>query len=230
MRALLRRGGVWHRGRGEFRRAGVLQGCLIALAVVAVLLIVAGIWVWFSWRGWAASGVKSMTQQAITQSQLPQDQKDRIIAKVNTVADDFKAGKITMKQMGEVFESLAASPLIPFAMVWGAEEQYIKPSALDEEGKAAAHRNMERFARGVFEKKIKEPAIEEVLDIISITNVSGQRQFKQTLTPEELNQFLEKVKAKADEAQIPDEPFVVDIAGELEKAIDEGLAKAAPPS
>ncbi len=45
----------------------------------------------------------------------------------------------------------------------------------------------------------------------------------QQLTDDELKAFLEKAKAKADAASIPDEPFEVNIADELEKAIDKVL-------
>lgn len=51
----------------------------------------------------------------------------------------------------------------------------------------------------------------------------GSEQLKERLTDAELKAFLEKAKEKADAANVPDEPFEVNIADELEKAIDKAL-------
>ncbi len=92
--------------------------------------------------------------QAIQQSQLPDDQKTRITKRVDGLADDFKNGKITFEDFGKVLEQIGDSPLLPLAMVYGAEEKYLKPSALSKEEKDAGVRSLQRLARGVAEKNI----------------------------------------------------------------------------
>ena len=82
---------------------------------------------------------------------------------------------------------------------------------------------MQRFARGAFEEKISKHELKELMKLISTTSADGQQQIKQQLTDAELNAFLEKAKGTADAAEVPDEPFEVNIADELEKAIDQAL-------
>ena len=50
---------------------------------------------------------------------------------------------------------------LPLAGVQVAKEQYIDGSPMTSEEKAAAERSLQRFARGIYEKKIK-PAEEQI--------------------------------------------------------------------
>ncbi|MGD9689978.1 MAG: hypothetical protein AB7K52_10035 [Phycisphaerales bacterium] len=205
------------------RRGGILQGCLIAGGIVLVIIIAIVIWVALSWKGWTADLIKLATEQTVQQSQLPAEQKTRITKRVGTLADDFKNGKITFEQLGSVMEQIADSPLLPLAMVSAAEDKYIKPSSLPAEEKAAASRAMQRFARGVAEKSISKDAIEMVTTPIKTVGPDGQSTLKQTVTDAELREFVSLMKSEADKANIPDEDFKVNIADELDKAIDKAL-------
>lgn len=213
------------RGLASARRGGALKGCLIALIVVVFLLLALGAWVAFSWRGWAAGWMEEGTRQMIAQSELPQDQKDRINTKVKSIADEFRAGKLTLEDMGRVLKHIGESPLMQVWMVALAEQQYVGPSSLSAEEKADARLTLQRFVRGSFEKKIKGAEIDQVLDMISTRKPGGGREFKPALSPEELAAFLSLAKQKADAAGVPDEPYQVNIADELEKAIDSALGR-----
>lgn len=213
--------------RTDPRRGGFLKGCLIALAVMAVIGILVGIYVAMHLKTWAAQAAKAVARSAVEQSQLSDDQKKRIVARIDSLADDFESDKITMEQMAQVFEEIGKSPLLHVAMVKAAEEKYIKPSALSAEEKAAGVRSLERLARGVHENSIPQEALQEVLDPIEATDANGQKQLKEQVTTDELKAFLAAAKKRADDAKVPDEAFTVDVAGELEKAIDRALSK--PP-
>lgn len=218
-----------HRSRLAARQGGLLKGCLIAFGVLAFLGLCAGIYVWMHWRGWAADAAKAGVRSAVQQSQLSEDQKSRIIKRIDSLANDFDSGKLSVDQMVDVLKQIGESPLLPLGMVKAAEEKYIKPSALTAEEKAGGVRSLQRMARGVYEKKIPNSAMEEVIAPIETTGTNGQKQLKDKVTTEELKTFLAAAKKKADDAAIPDEAYEVDVAAEIEKAIDKALGQAPAP-
>lgn len=205
-------------GRGV-RRGGLLQGCLIALVVIVVLLGVAGYFAYTNFRSFAAQAMQTQISAAIDKSQLPEDQKAGIKAEVQTLAQDFKDKKVTLEQLGQILEELTEGPILPIGGVALVEEKYIKTSAMTDEEKAASVRTLRRFARGLAEKKIQREVLNDVVKPIVNIKADGSWQFKETVTAQELQQFLDAVKTKADEAQIPDEDYVVDVAGEVRRAI-----------
>jgi|CXWL01.1.fsa_nt_gi hypothetical protein len=211
------------------RRGSMLKGCLIALAVLIGLLIIAGIVVALKWRSWTASFTNMVTEKAVTSSQLPQDQKDRIIARVKGVTEEFKAGKITVAQFGDVGKAIAEGPLLPLGVAWGVREKYFEKSELSAEEKAGGTRSIERFARGVAEKSIPMSALQGVMDPIMDNPSANKHELKASVTDDELRAFLANAKAKADEVKIPDEAYHINIADELDKAIDSALGKSPKP-
>jgi protein required for attachment to host cells len=85
--------------------------------------------------------------------------------------------------------------------------------------KDAAILTLQRFARGVHEKKIPKETIDDVVKPVADLMPNGRWKLKDKPTRMELDQFLENAKAKADEVMIPNEPFDLNIADELKKAI-----------
>ena len=199
------------------------MGCGCLLAGVLAITIVAGVWIAMNWKTWAADASKAVTAQVVAQSSLKPEEKARIIKRIDQLADDFKSGKLSPEQAGKVLEQIAQSPLFPIALVMAAEEKYVKPSGLSADDKTAAQVTLQRFARGAFEKKIPEADLNEVMQLLMQKQADGSDQLKRVLTDAELTTFLEKAKQKADKAEVPDEPFNVNIADELEKAIDRAL-------
>ncbi len=201
-----------------------MMGCGCLLAGMLVIALVIGVWVALSWKGWVAETSKVVAAQVVAQSSLKPEDKVRITKRIDQLADDFKSGKVSSEQAVKVLSQIGQSPLFPIAMVMAAEEKYVKPSGLSADDKTAAQLTLQRLARGAFEKKIPEADLKEVMQLLMQKQADGQEQLKQTLTDAELTAFLDKAKQKADTASVPDEPFEVDIADELEKAIDRALA------
>lgn len=198
---------------------GCAAGCLLLVAVGI------GVWITMNWKAWAADIGKQVAADAVAKSSLPEADKARIRNRINQLADDFKAGKVSTEQLGKVMEQIAQSPLLPLGLVMAADEKYVKPSGLTDEDKDAGRRTLQRLARGAFEKTIPEKDSQEVMKLVMEPQPgggSGER-LKERLTDDELKAFLEKAKEKADTASVPDEPFEVNIADELEKAIDKVL-------
>ncbi len=195
-------------------------GCGCLLLVMVMIAAGLGIWAAFRWKHWAADFSMSVATEAIKRSSLPPEDKARVTKRLNGLAEDFKSGKLAPQQAWQIIEQIGKSPLLAVGMVTAADEHYVKPSGLTDDEKTTACRTLQRFARGAFEKKISEADLKEVLEMITDKQPSGQGQLKQKLTDAELNALLDKAKQKADAAGIPDEPFEVNIADELERAID----------
>jgi hypothetical protein len=203
----------------------VLVGCLIAVAVVIILLAIGAIYVGMHWKGWAANAVQQMTAAAIKEAGLPKDQQDQILADVRKLGDEFKAGTLTLDQIQKVGAAIAASPLLHLGALQLANQKYIEPSTMTTEEKAAANRSLQRFARGVYEKKITTNTVEDVIKPVITLQPDGSWELKEKPTREELDQFVANAKEKADAAKVPDEPFDLNIAKELHKTINSALGR-----
>ena len=228
--------------QSSLRRGGWQKGCLIAFVVVLVIAIALGVTAALTWRRIFASGVNSAATAMVTQSALPQDQKDRILTKITGVTTDFKDGKLSMPQVMHVMESVVESPLIPLAVMAGVEAKYFAKSGLSADEKTAAKVAIQRFSHGVADQKLTMNDMGDAMAPIStrtsvvttttggtssvqVSSQQGNFQLKPTVTDEELRTFIAEVKSKADKAQIADEVPELNIADEIEKAIDAGIAK-----
>jgi hypothetical protein len=205
------------RNRGN--RGGALKVILIILGVIFVCLVLAGIYVGTHWKGWVANAANTATQQVLKDSGLPQDQRDTITAEIRQLGDDFKSGKVTTEELGRITKAIADSPLLPLAGVQAARQKYVEPSDMTPKEKDAAILTLQRFARGVHEKKISKEVIDDVVKPVADLMPNGRWKLKDKPTRMELDQFLENAKARADAAMIPNEPFDLNIAEELKKAI-----------
>ena len=198
-------------------------GCGCAAGCLLLIVVGGGVWFAMNWKNWAAEITKKVAADAVAKSSLPAEDKARILKRINHLADDFKAGKVSMQQMGRVMEQIAQSPLLPLGLVMAADESYVKPSGLSDDEQEAGRRTLQRLARGAFEKSISESDVQEVMQLAMRIQPDGSQELKERLTDEELKAFLEKAKEKADAAAVPDEAFDVNIADEIEKAIDKAI-------
>lgn len=216
--------------RSNSRRGGAAQGCLIALAVLIVLLIGLGIFVYLNWKGWVGSSVRAVSDQMIAQSSLVQADKDKITQKIDGLMKDFEDGKISLEQLGKVFESVADGPLIPLASVRAVETEYFPVAQFTPEEADAAKRALERCARGITEKTISHTKINDILATVSVTQPNGQFQLKpkEQVSKDDVRKLVENAKAEADAAAVPDEAFTVDIAAEVCDSIDRALGTPTP--
>jgi tellurite resistance protein len=203
-------------------RGGILKVLLIIFGVIFVCIVLGAIYVGMHWKQWTADFANVAAQELIKDAGLPDDQRERILADIKQLGDDFKTGKITTEQLTRVVKTVSESPLVPLAGVQVARHQYIEPSDMTEAEKSAAVLTVQRFARGVFEKKIPKEAVDDVVKPIADLRQNGRWRLKEKPTRMELEQFIENCKAKADAAMIPNEPFDVNIAEELSKAIHGG--------
>lgn len=199
------------------------MGCGCAAGALLLVVVAIGIWVAMNWKTLTADFTKKIAADVVAQSSLTPEDKARVLKRINQLADDFKDGKISQEQLGKVIEEIAKSPLLPLSLLMMADEKYIKPSGLSSDDQEAGRRTLQRFARGAFEKNIADNDVKEVMKLLTERQADGGEKLKERLTDAELETFLAQAKVKADAANVPDEPFEVNIADELDKAIDKVL-------
>jgi hypothetical protein len=203
-------------------RGGILKVLLIIFGVIFLCVVVASIYAAMHWKEWAADFANLTAREMVKESGLPDDQKKMILSEIEQVGNDFKSGKISTEQLAMMAKAIQDSPLIPLAGVQVARQKYIEPSTMSDKEKAEAILSIQRFARGVYEKKISRETLTNVVGPVAEVRPGGQWIPKENPTRMEIDQFVANAKAKADEAMIPSEPFDFNIAEELRKAIHQG--------
>ena len=216
--------------QGMSTGAKVGMGCGIA-ALICVITCAVGGWWFVSHARQIASGIAaSSVKQVINNSNIPADQKQRIVQRVDDLKDRFAEGEITGNELGRVAQKIVQGPILPVGMVMLVEQQYIQPSSLSETEKQDARLTLDRLARGLYEEKIDTNKIDHVIAPISTRNAQGERQLKQNPTEQELREFLSRAEAEADDANIPNERFQVDLAAAFDQAVQEALNETSQDS
>ncbi|MCA9278773.1 MAG: hypothetical protein H6815_11335 [Phycisphaeraceae bacterium] len=212
--------------RGEIG-AGCI-GCMVVAGILLILLIVGGFYVRAKWKGWVVSGVRTGVQQALNESNLPQEQVTALLGEYDRVGEKFKKGDIGFQEIADLGEQLADSPAVPFAAVKVVEAVYLQRSTLDDAQKAEILRSLERYARGINEGTISQDSIERTLQPIAVRTGDHNWQVREpgVVKNDDLIDLGNRAKEKADEANVPDEPFEVDLVGEVRKIIDSVLGES----
>jgi hypothetical protein len=200
-----------------------LIGCLGVFAVMLVLAVVGGIWVSRNWRGWFADFGSQAINQGIDSSDLPPQEKVEVKVQVERVAKAFRDGQISNEQASAIVKKLMESPLMPSFVVMAVERKYFDRSKLSDEEKAEGRQALKRFARGVFDDKIKDKGIDSVMAHVADRRPNGQWELRQAVSDEELRAALSEAKAQADAADIPPAPENIDPSDEVKRIIDESL-------
>ncbi len=232
-RAMANRGGAGVAAPGGARDGKVLIGCLVVLVLLIVLIVGGVVYVAMSWKGWAADIGQNVATELIEDSDLPDEEKTQVIAQINELAAGFKSGDISFEEMGQIFEKLAESPLLPAAIVYEAHEEYfVEASDLSDEELEQSKVALARLAQGVFDESISPATLQDVFEPIESAGGAGRGvhidhpQFKLHLKPpedctdEELRQVIANAVAAADEAGVPAQPPSIDVSDEIQKAID----------
>ncbi|MCC7388680.1 MAG: hypothetical protein IT431_07910 [Phycisphaerales bacterium] len=236
-----------YRNRGDFsRRGSVLQGCLVALGILVLLLVIGGVVVALNWRGWTAGLMEQGITAAIDEADVSAEDAAAMKLEVATLMQDFKDKKVSVEDLAHVVEEVAQSPVMTAASVMFVDKSYVQASALTVEEKAEGTTQISRFMRGLFSEQISKTKIDDVTSPIhyqastdkqppvqiNANNLNMQLKSPEDVTPEQLKEFLANCKTAADEAGIPPERYEVDMAREFSAAIDRALgrAPALPPA
>ena len=208
-------------------RTYILLGCGVFFFATLAIVCSGVYYIYHEGLDLARRGLTDLARESMTQiideSKLPKEQKSRMQAEIDRVADGFKTKEITLEQLGNIFENIGESPAITGIPVEVCKYAYIEPSGLVDEEKAESTKQLQRVMRGMFEKKIAESELDPILEKVGDKQPDGKWVFQEKVTDNELRGFVEQCKILADEKQIADERYDVDLAEELKKAIDHAL-------
>src|SRR5678816_1454441 len=121
-------GGSKDMKRFSGNRGGILKVLLIIFGVLFLCVVLGAVYVAMHWKQWTADFANVAAQELIRDSGLPDDQREKILADIRQLGDDFKTGKISTEELSRVVKTVSESPLVPLAGVQVARHQYIEPS------------------------------------------------------------------------------------------------------
>jgi hypothetical protein len=220
------------------RRGNLLVGCLTALGIFLIVVIIATVFVIRMWRGWAAGWMESGIETALVEMKIDDAEQAEIMGHVSTLMTRFKDKEIGFEELALIAESIAESPLLGAAIVGGVDAMYFKESGLSEEEKAEGRVQLARYAQGLREKSIDPDTLDSVLKSVSTSTPDSND--IQINVPEKLNiilrsadevsdddlrEVIAQAKAKSDEAGIGEVPEEIDISDTLGVAIANALGE-----
>lgn len=207
------------------RRGNILVGCLAALGVVAVLVVIGGIVLWMNWKGWSASAMNATMKAAVQESKLPAGQQTRINTQVDQLTAAFEAGDVTMEDLMEVVQALDGHPILPVGLLEYVETNSLKAEGLTDEERAAGELATQRIQRAMVEGQMVLADLDPILEPISQRDADGDLQPLQNPTAPQVRLYIEAAQKKADELNIPAEPYQVDVAEQIERLINDTLGR-----
>ncbi|MCU0877982.1 MAG: hypothetical protein MUF06_09380 [Pirellulaceae bacterium] len=222
---------------------GLLIGCLGAVVLAIVLCAGIGLYVRNNADKWIAGIVREGIVAVVRESEIPEAEKTEVIAQIDRVVDAYKARRINQQDLEGIFEQLQESPVFVLISVWGIEQAYLAPSGLTAEEKEAGRLVVQRSMRGVVEKKISQESLSAAIPSNGQVGQNGESADglppgedelqksvppvggpERQLTDDEVRQMLARLKQLADDAQIPAEPYIVDIGDAMKQVVDKALA------
>lgn len=193
---------------------------------IAVLGIVGISYVASNLDKWVVGLGREAIVAVVNDSELPATEKTEVITQVDRIVTAYKDGKIQQADLERVFTGLQDSPALKALALYNIENEYLADSQLPAEEQAQARLTFQRALRAIYEGKISEDQFYAVLPegkegepIRPVSTNSTQND-----ATDELRETLVKLKVIADNADIPNEPFQLDISDELQKFVDQALA------
>ncbi len=210
------------------RREGMASGCLIAVIVVVVILVGAGIYVATNFKHWAAEGVAVAMALVIEESALPEQEKSEIIAILGQLKEDFQVGALTFEELGLILQTMENCPALAIGMMTQFEASYVEPSSLNDEEKIEANLILNRFAQGLAGGVISWEDTGEVSESIMTLDDDGNQTIKEPgeVTDDEIRQVLAAARQAADDAGIPEKMIEIDISDEFQKTIEAAIGRS----
>lgn len=204
-----------------------LMGCLFAFLAMAVIAVIAGIWISRNWKDLASNVGSAALKQTIEQTELPPEERDEIYIQIDRVAAAFRDGQLDGIAMERLMRNLVESPLMTMIAASAIDKKYIAVSGLDDAEKAAAQVTLQRYLRGAIDDKFTQQEIDAAMRPVADQKGPGEWELRERVTDDELRQFLKIANEQADAAGIPDEIEAVDPSDEFKRIVDEALAPRA---
>ena len=199
----------------------VAIGCSIVFLLGLVVVGVGSYFVMSNAKPWAAKAVVAGVEEGLKESDLSDKQKQEIMVRVEELSEDFASGELSFEALGQIGKEIVESRTIIAGGVEFIVSNTIEDKVdLDEEQKAEVKRLVQRMARGIAEEKLDNDDFRPLMDIVFDKTGENQYEVKDDLSKEDVTQFLVELEKMVDEAEIPDEPYEVDIASEIDRIVE----------
>lgn len=219
------------------RRGGAVAGCLIALAIVVVIAIIGVALLVMNWKSILASGIDAVSEQAITESSLPEGEKPELIAIIKDTTQKFRDGDIDDSQFEALVKKLATTDLWHVGAGYSADNGYLQASTgLTDDEKADGSVQLMRIAEGLYNGSIDRadyetvftPIIDDTQDTSFEANGEQIRflifRDPADVTDDQLKEVIEAARTLADDNQVSTTPTMIDLSDAFQAEIDGAMA------
>jgi len=213
------------------------SGCMIKILIgLAIILVLGGggcfyavYWGIGKTYEYTAIGVDHMVDSRLEKCTLTDDEKKGIKTSVKKLTDKLRNREIEMEQFAKVPTVLDNGLAFQCIVLLDFSRKHIAQSGLSDTEKSAGVRTVQRVMRGLTEGKISSADIIQAnflpTEAVTTTISNGEHSFttikiKDKLTDDEVKKALTHLKKTADDANIEDEAFEVDIVKEIDKIIE----------
>ena len=202
-------------------------GCLVVILILAIGGFIVAKNIKKIGRSVGAAAITKIAETVVDESGLSAEEKASVMKPITDLAGEFKAGEMTMEQLGAIMSKIAEGPLVSLITVKAIEAKYIQASSLSAADKQDALKLASRYGEACAKGLITANADDQGLNAIIMTETTDSAgdkttKLKDSLSSAELQQCLAIMKTAADSANIPDKMHQVDIG----KAISDAIAKA----
>ena len=188
------------------------MGCLtlFLLAGLATFYVVKNI------KGIGAEFVQMGAEAILDETLLPAEDKNQLKEVLDDLVDDFKNDKISQDEFAAMIDSLAEGGLIPAMGLRFFEVTYLNSVDLSEEDIEKYAQILSRYRWGIIREEINSSSqrYSEIIDIITIEN-GDAIEFKKSLNLDELKSCIDIMAEVAEENEIPDQYFELNLADEI---------------
>jgi hypothetical protein len=158
----------------------------------------------------------------INDSELPQEEKTEVITQVDRLVAAYKERKINQADLERVMTELQDAPALKALTLYGIEDEFLEGSSLTGQELEQARLTFQRALRAVYEGKLSDETFYNTLpgdfDDVRLASTDEPQN-----ADDDLRECLAKLKVIADNADIPNEPFQLDIGDEVKKLVDRAL-------
>lgn len=220
---------------------GVLKVLGIGCLIIVLLAGVSGLFIWQKFQsvggleGLIQSGgghaielvVTEVASEMLAEMNIPEQDRDAILAPLKGLGEKIADGKINVDQVEAFAKTLAEGPILGVLLAEGFAHNYLQASGLSGEEMTQALLTINRFQQGFVNETIDMNQLSELEEFVLSEVSSDNYRLKSVLSDDDLNSSLALMKSAADQASIPMASMPIDIAGMIQKTIDDALEAAA---
>jgi hypothetical protein len=160
----------------------------------------------------------------IEESSLAEADRQSIIERLNELAADMDAERLTGQQLSRLNFRLSSAPIFQWGAIEEIERQALVSTELSETEKQVISAACDRLLRTTLEGRIAMEQLEFcVQQVANKERKSGRLTARQDLSTAELREFLRRISSVADRVQTSNEPLGKSVSQVFRTMVDDAL-------